>query len=748
MLTYKYIASVLLLLLLLSLAATHTHAGHVLDVLARPRNNNADPTQLVYDLINRTIGPGFQNDFLLQIDDNLGKEYFSVNYTKSSSSVIVVLTADSAVNLAQAFNYYLKYTGLCSITWTGDQCSLVPNALPKPEPALIFMASKLRYYLNVCTYGYSTVWWDWARWEREIDWMALNGYNLPLAFVGQEYVWSKVFLQMGLSQANINEWFTGSAFLPWSRMGNLNGWAGNLTTEWIDGQMSLQQQILQRMREYGMFPVLPGFAGHVPPGLSALYPTASITVLDEWCNFPGTFFLDPVDPLFAKISQTFLQIQNETYGTDHFYNFDPFNELTPPSSDTSYLHNASSLMFDAIKAVDADAIWVLQGWFLVNEDWWWKPAQTQAFLSGVPVGSLLVLDLWAEVRPAWNLTDQFYGHYWIWCMLHNFGGRPGMYGELPTIATAPIAAREVAPKMIGTGLTPEAIEQNVIMYDLMSEMAWRQTAPDLTQWVNDYITRRYGVAIPALQTQWNVLARTVYNASGIVQQVPLSLVTQRPALNFTNDNYYDPQIVIGAWIALLQVTDKDVLNSQTYQFDLVELTQQALSNYFLQSELLLNSAYYQKDTKSFDKLTIDLRNAIKSMDEISMTQELLLLGHWTSDARSWAADVHNPADTAPYEFNARNQVTLWGPNGGTWNHDYACKWWNGLIGEFYSMRWQFFLGMMQQSLVHDLPFDTDTYTSKILQLEYQWNLQTNVYPYIPEGNAFEISKTIFDQMFK
>ena len=42
------------------------------------------------------------------------------------------------------------------------------------------------------TSSYSYVWWDWARWEREIDWMALNGINLPLAFTGQEAVWMKV----------------------------------------------------------------------------------------------------------------------------------------------------------------------------------------------------------------------------------------------------------------------------------------------------------------------------------------------------------------------------------------------------------------------------------------------------------------------------------------------------------------------------------------------------------------------------
>jgi len=39
----------------------------------------------------------------------------------------------------------------------------------------------------------SFAWWDWTRWEKEIDWMALQGVNLPLAFTGQEAIWQKVF---------------------------------------------------------------------------------------------------------------------------------------------------------------------------------------------------------------------------------------------------------------------------------------------------------------------------------------------------------------------------------------------------------------------------------------------------------------------------------------------------------------------------------------------------------------------------
>lgn len=47
-------------------------------------------------------------------------------------------------------------------------------------------------------------------------------------------------------------------------MGNMHGWGGPITQNWIDDQLILQHKILDRMRALGMIPVLPGFAGHVP----------------------------------------------------------------------------------------------------------------------------------------------------------------------------------------------------------------------------------------------------------------------------------------------------------------------------------------------------------------------------------------------------------------------------------------------------------------------------------------------------
>lgn len=63
--------------------------------------------------------------------------------------------------------------------------------------------------------GYSSAWWQWPEWERNIDWMALNGINLALAFTAQEAIWQRLYRDFNLTQEEIDEHLGGPAFLPW-----------------------------------------------------------------------------------------------------------------------------------------------------------------------------------------------------------------------------------------------------------------------------------------------------------------------------------------------------------------------------------------------------------------------------------------------------------------------------------------------------------------------------------------------------
>ena len=103
----------------------------------------------------------------------------------------------------------------------GTQCDtliqytrLFSRNFPLANLSLCFSV-RFRYYQNVCTFSYSSVWWNWTRWRREIDWMALNGINLPLAFTGQEAIWQRVYHKIGLTQQELDTSFGGPAFLAW-----------------------------------------------------------------------------------------------------------------------------------------------------------------------------------------------------------------------------------------------------------------------------------------------------------------------------------------------------------------------------------------------------------------------------------------------------------------------------------------------------------------------------------------------------
>ena len=103
-------------------------------------------------------------------------------------------------------------------------------------------------------------WWDWPRWELELDFMALSGVNLPLLFVGFEHILARVFgvasgaslppppWGFALSETELAPYFSGLAFLPWQRMGNEAGWGGPLGPAVREAQWALQLKIVARAR--------------------------------------------------------------------------------------------------------------------------------------------------------------------------------------------------------------------------------------------------------------------------------------------------------------------------------------------------------------------------------------------------------------------------------------------------------------------------------------------------------------------
>ena len=323
------------------------------------------------------------------------------------------------------------------------------------------------------TFSYTTAFWSWEDWELELDWLALRGVNLPLAWVGYERILLETFMDVGFSQEQVLEFFSDPAFQAWNRFGNIqSSWTGELPISWINSQFELQKKILKRMVELGMTPVLPAFTGFVPRTFPVVFPKAKVVNISRWNGFSPDFsnvtFLEPSDPLFAQLQKSFVRKQKEYYGdVTHIYTLDQFNENDPISGDLTELKALANTVWRSLKEADPDAVWMLQGWLFFYKADFWTRERVKAFLDGVPEHKdMLILDLYSETYPQWQNLDSYFGKPWIWCQLRDFGGNQGLYGQVMNVTVNPIEALETSPSLVGFGLTMEAQEGNEIMYDL------------------------------------------------------------------------------------------------------------------------------------------------------------------------------------------------------------------------------------------------------------------------------------------
>src|ERR1019366_9677111 len=151
----------------------------------------------------------------------------------------LVLRGNSGVSIGSALGWYLANVAHLQASWDGDNLGLAGRLPPVPAMVRISSPYRCRAYLNYCTFNYTMSWWDRARWEREIDWMALHGITMPLATTGQEAVWQATLRRFGMSDDEIRGFLVGPAFSAWQLLTNIEQWGGPLPQSWIDSHLEL-----------------------------------------------------------------------------------------------------------------------------------------------------------------------------------------------------------------------------------------------------------------------------------------------------------------------------------------------------------------------------------------------------------------------------------------------------------------------------------------------------------------------------
>jgi hypothetical protein len=647
-------------------------------------------------LVGRVLGSKWKSSFIFEIKDvmNNGKDAFEIEAVDGK----ITIHGRNGVSLASGLNFYLKNYAHVNYNPLFVSNVNMPAALPETgEKIMRHTDYDVRYALNFCTYSYTMAFWGWNDYEAYLDWAAMNGINLMLDIVGQEEILRRLLLKYNYTEDEIRDYISGPAYFAWFYMQNITGFGGPLPDNWFAQRVELGRMMHDRMQTYGISPVLQGFSGMVPTDFKSKNSGVSVIEQGNWGSFRRPDMLHTLEigagDWFPKMAADFYKAQKDVFGTiTNYYAVDPFHEggnMGGMDAGDTYRR-----IQDVMMEADSNAIWVLQQW---------QGNINASKLNKLKKDHVLVLDLFSEMRSE-NGPMEATGTKWVWNMLHSFGGRMGLFGDLPTLTQEPPTNYSQKNHMVGIGTTMEAYSNSGVVYDLISDMTWNNKPISSSDYIRSYVWSRYGTLDQDVLAGWGILAETAFaKKTSVVQGPPESVINARPVINFRSastwghSNYMygksEMELALPYFIKACDVLG----GNPAFVHDFVELTVQVLSTAALEKYNQMVAAYQRKDIKGYGLYSAKFLDAIKLMERVLSISPNFGVGKWIEASRSMLPDMDDWTKDL-FEFNARALITTWGGQKDPELKDYSNRQWAGLTEGLYLRRWEKFVETYSKAL--------------------------------------------------
>jgi alpha-N-acetylglucosaminidase len=688
------------------------------------------------DLLGRLLGARAAQFELSAVQPEGGRERFRI----SNANGRIKVEGSTPSSLLFGVNWFLKYIAHVEISTNGARLGSSPT-WPLPAAAIEGETPyAYRYALNENIDGYTAPYWSWARWQREIDILALSGINAMIVERGMDTVLYKTFREFGYSDVQIRAWISQPAHQNWQLMGNLCCFAGPISAALMQRRVASARQIIRRLRELGITPVLPGFYGIVPADFQGKFPRAHVIAQGEWAGFVRPGWIDPRDPMFANLAATFYRHQRELFGDSGVYDMEVFQE-GGDSGDVPVPEAARDVQ-NALAAAHPDASWMMLAW---------QGNPRQDLLSGVDRRHLLIIDIDHDRVPRDDRLEDFRDAPFLFGGIWEFGGRTTLGANVQNITQRLQRLGGANSNMAGTAVFTEGMDTNPFAFELFTEMAWRNAPFDIAEWTAAYVRRRYGAADPHALAAWKVLLNTAYGIR--VNEVEFnserdaaqeSLFNAQPSLTVNRASHWSPEAMRydaeefkHVLPEMLRVAP-ELRTSETYEYDLVDIARQTLAN---ESRLLLpriKAAVDAKQRSEFRSLSERWLHLMDLQDELLGSSRFFLVGTWLRFVAPWASTA---AEAARLNYDARSILTTWGDrkaSEGAELHDYGNKDWAGLTHDYYRVRWQKYFASLDAELsggVSSKPVDW-------FGLGDAWNHDSHPYPSRPRGDTYDIATRI------
>ena len=678
---------------------------------------DADVFETVEGLITRILGEEYIDWFSFELAENeSGKDFYEISNDADGK---IHIKGNEGLSITSGLNHYLKYYCNVHVSQQTSQVTMPDAIVPVDKVITKESPYEVRYAYNYCTLSYTMPFWGYDEWQRELDYLALNGVNLILDTTATEALWIQYLMNYGYDVDEAKAFVCGYSYKAWWLMGNLEGYGGTVGDQWVLDTVEMARRNQRYMTVLGMQPCLQGFMGALPEHFADVandtltakgYSDIAeyMVAQGDWSGFTRPPILKTTYDGYDELAETFYDTQEYIYGqVTKYYAGDLAHEGGILPEDLSKAEMSAHIL-DLMIEADKDAVWVIQSWLSnPNKD----------ILEGFGEkreDHVIVLDLDSTENPHWDNTTnwngkEFGGTSWVYCMLDNYGGRTGMHGELLTLATQIAYAQQNSEHMKGIGITPEGTELNSVNYDLFWEMVWETDAIDLDQWIKHYVTRRYGSYSENIYQAWQLLIDTAYGSckedgtfsyhAGCVN----CIINMRPS--------FSPEIVIGDYklrydpvvfeeaVKLFMSEFDNYKDVECYIFDVVDMLRQLVANTEVAYFELICDAYNTGNSEIFAKYKEKLLASILLLDEISSYQEDGLVGHWIEKVENWVTDERNGEyddySKEMMEINAKAIISAWSSKT---LQTYGHRQYSGMLEDYNYKMWSYWLDAVEEAM--------------------------------------------------
>lgn len=696
-----------------------------------------------YDLVTR-VTPEAEKQVIFEINQEID------GFTLESKEGKLLITAPEMNELIAGYGYFLREYQHAHFSWNGNRLPKSINPELIREKVSVKKQWNWRYAYNYCTLSYTSAFWGEKEWEKELDYLALNGVNCALVQAGLEKVWALTLKELNYPEEKIKAFIPNPAAAAWWNMGNLEGFGGPLSNAQIDKEARLGRFIAKRMRSLGITPVFQGFIGLVPHDLNEFYKGNGTKFVPQgtWvAGFVRPAVLDPTTTDFQHIADIWYKNLHAVYGgKSKFYGGDLFHE-GGKSGDINVTEAAKSVQ-TAMQRASEGSSWVLQAWH-------GNPSEN--LLKGLDTKNVIVLSLVRDMYQGNLGTTRkgYWGAPWIWCELLNFGGNHNLYGGLKMLGG--LDKLQESPdknNLQGLGIISEGTETNPVFYEFLFQRFWipkdkHFDEAGVSQWLSSYARNRYGKAPKEIMDALVKLERSVYSPVREQEGCTESILCARPGRNVqkasswaSGSMYYNPADVREAAMDYLSAARKypDLMRQETFRYDLVDVTRQFVSDLARPLLAATMEAYDAGDKKEYARLSSLFLSMMQDLDALLGTCRQWRFGEMYERALA-KGSTHE--ERSLMALACKRLVTTWSAGISSLN-DYSNRQLHGLMGDYYKRRWELFFQSYGNSLKGKMtpPQAEQVYREEVEEWELSWQKQDKHYSSTPTGNPLDIASRI------